>query len=85
MLGAIVGDIVGSVYEYHAVLGGERPLLAPGSTYTDETVLTVAVADSILHQRPMPIPCGSGRSPTPGAATARAFRSGWWTLNTPCR
>lgn len=52
MLGAIVGDIVGSVYEYHAVLGGERPLLAPGSTYTDETVLTVAVADSILHQRP---------------------------------
>jgi len=52
MLGAIVGDIVGSVYEYHAVVSGERPLLAPGSTYTDETVLTLAVADSVLHRRP---------------------------------
>ncbi len=52
MLGAIVGDIVGSVYEYHVVVSGERPLLAASSTYTDETVLTLAVADSVLHRRP---------------------------------
>jgi ADP-ribosylglycohydrolase len=51
MLGAIVGDIVGSVYEYHAILDGALPLLTPSSSYTDETVLTVAVADCLLHQR----------------------------------
>jgi ADP-ribosylglycohydrolase len=49
MLGAIVGDIVGSVYEYHAVLDGALPLLTPSSSYTDETVLTVAIADCLLH------------------------------------
>jgi ADP-ribosyl-[dinitrogen reductase] hydrolase len=51
MLGAIVGDIVGSVYEYHAVLDGALPLLTASSSYTDETVLTVAVADCLLHHR----------------------------------
>jgi len=52
MLGAIVGDIVGSVYEYHTVLDSDLPLLAPASSYTDETVLTIAIADCLLHQRP---------------------------------
>jgi ADP-ribosylglycohydrolase len=51
MLGAIVGDIVGSAYEYHTVLDSDLPLLAPASSYTDETVLTIAVADCLLHQR----------------------------------
>jgi ADP-ribosylglycohydrolase len=52
MLGAIVGDIVGSAYEYHAVLDGDLPLLTLSSSYTDETVLTVAVADCLLHHHP---------------------------------
>ncbi|HWQ21386.1 MAG TPA: ADP-ribosylglycohydrolase family protein [Clostridia bacterium] len=52
MFGAIVGDIVGSAYEYHVVLDEDLPLLTPASSYTDETVLTVAVADCLLHQRP---------------------------------
>jgi ADP-ribosylglycohydrolase len=51
MLGAIVGDIVGSAYEYRTVLDSDLPLLAPASSYTDETVLTIAVADCLLHQR----------------------------------
>lgn len=51
MLGAIVGDVVGSAYEYRTVLDGELPLLTPSSSYTDETVLTVAVADCLLHHR----------------------------------
>lgn len=54
MLGAIVGDIIGSVYEgKQAWLRDRRPdfepLFAPGARFTDDTVLTVAVADSILH------------------------------------
>src|SRR5947209_15622128 len=54
MLGAIVGDIVGSVYENRKSWHRERrvdfePLFAPDARFTDDTVLTVAVADSILH------------------------------------
>ena len=51
MLGAIVGDIVGSAYEYHTILDSDLPLLTPASSYTDETVLTIGVADCLLHQR----------------------------------
>lgn len=52
MIGAIVGDIVGSAYEYHTTLDGDLPLLTPLSSYTDETVLTIAVADCLMHHLP---------------------------------
>ena len=52
MLGAIVGDIVGSVHEYRTAMNGDAPLLTPESSFTDETVLTVAVADCLLHGLP---------------------------------
>jgi ADP-ribosylglycohydrolase len=52
MLGAIVGDIVGSAHEYHTALSGDLPLLTPASSFTDETVLTVAIADCLLHALP---------------------------------
>ena len=52
MLGAIVGDIVGSVHEYRTAMHGDAPLLEASSSFTDETVLTVAVADCLLHGRP---------------------------------
>ncbi|MCE5193017.1 ADP-ribosylglycohydrolase family protein [bacterium] len=52
MLGAIVGDIVGSVHEYRTAMSGDAPLLEPASRFTDETVLTVAVADCLLHHHP---------------------------------
>ena len=49
MLGAIAGDIIGSVYEFHNMKSTDFPLFTRGSTFTDDTVLTVAVADCILH------------------------------------
>jgi ADP-ribosylglycohydrolase len=52
MLGAIVGDIVGSVHEYRTAMHGDAPLLEASSSFTDETVLTVAVADCLLHGHP---------------------------------
>jgi ADP-ribosylglycohydrolase len=52
MLGAIAGDIIGSVYEHHNTKSTDFPLFVPRSTFTDDTVLTVALADSILHQIP---------------------------------
>ncbi len=49
MIGAIAGDIIGSVYEWNRIKSKEFPLFAPDCTFTDDTVLTVALADAILH------------------------------------
>jgi ADP-ribosylglycohydrolase len=48
MIGAIAGDIIGSVYERHNIKIADFPLFNPSSTFTDDTVLTVAIADAIL-------------------------------------
>ncbi len=49
MLGAIVGDFVGSVHEFAGTKQKDFPLLAPGSTITDDSLLTIAVAEWLLH------------------------------------
>jgi ADP-ribosylglycohydrolase len=48
MLGAITGDVIGSVHEWARTKTKEFPLFVQQSTYTDDTVLTVAVAEWIL-------------------------------------
>ncbi|TXK76731.1 ADP-ribosylglycohydrolase family protein [Paenibacillus sp. N3.4] len=50
MLGAIVGDVIGSYYEWHNVKSEEFPLFHRFSRFTDDTVLTLAVADAILNR-----------------------------------
>lgn len=51
MLGAIAGDIIGSVFEANPIKTTQFPLFAKASHFTDDTVLTVAVADAILERR----------------------------------
>lgn len=51
MIGAIAGDIIGSVYEHYNVKTTGFALFSPNSSFTDDTVLTVAVADCILHSK----------------------------------
>jgi ADP-ribosylglycohydrolase len=48
LLGAIAGDIIGSPYEHQAQKTTDFPLFSPVSRFTDDTVLTVAVAEAIL-------------------------------------
>lgn len=48
MLGAIAGDIIGSVHEFAAPKTTEFPLFAEHSRFTDDSVLTIAVADCLL-------------------------------------
>ncbi|HVN22870.1 MAG TPA: ADP-ribosylglycohydrolase family protein [Syntrophorhabdales bacterium] len=48
MVGAIAGDIIGSVYEHHNIRTTDFPLFGARCTFTDDTVLTVAIADAIL-------------------------------------
>ncbi len=52
MLGAIAGDIIGSVYEFWQIKTKDFPLFDEGCKFTDDTVLTVAIADAILSGRP---------------------------------
>lgn len=51
MLGAIAGDVIGSVYEANPVKTIDFPLFSAGSRFTDDSVLTVAIADSILNNK----------------------------------
>lgn len=48
MLGAIAGDIIGSVYENNNIKSTQFPLFQEASTFTDDSILTVALADSII-------------------------------------
>lgn len=49
LLGAIAGDVIGSVYEFHPVKSLDFPLFVDRiSKYTDDTVMTVANADWLL-------------------------------------
>jgi len=52
MIGAIAGDIIGSVYEYNPIKTKEFPLFHPSCAFTDDTVLTLAIAEAVLTQRP---------------------------------
>jgi ADP-ribosylglycohydrolase len=52
VLGAIVGDIIGSVHEFARTKTKDFPLFAPDCSFTDDTVLTVAVADCLLTEAP---------------------------------
>lgn len=48
MLGAILGDIIGSVHEGAGTKHRDFPLFVAQSTFTDDTVLSVAVAEALL-------------------------------------
>lgn len=51
MLGAIAGDVIGRPYESAPIKTVDFPLFGLGSSFTDDTVLTVAVADALLSER----------------------------------
>ena len=60
MLGAIIGDLAGSIYEYDEFKNGKNVdrrrevlskdnLIEEDSFYSDDTILTIAVLDAILN------------------------------------
>jgi len=48
MLGAIIGDIVGSIYEWKNIKIKEFELFGQGCHFTDDTVMTLAIAKGIM-------------------------------------
>lgn len=49
MLGAIIGDIVGSIYEHSPLKTKNFPLFQNACRFTDDSVLTIAIAKAILE------------------------------------
>ena len=49
MLGAIIGDIIGSVYEFCNTKSTNFQLFTSFSSYTDDTVMTLAVAKWLIE------------------------------------
>ena len=52
MIGAIIGDIVGSRFEFNNNRSTEFEFFHPDGEYTDDTVMTITVADAIMSGRP---------------------------------
>ena len=50
MLGSIAGDVIGSVYEHYRIKITDFPLFHDRCRFTDDTVMTVAVAEAILSR-----------------------------------
>ncbi len=51
MKGAIIGDIIGSVYINKPVDSNNFQFIKPSSAYTDDTILTLSTADALLNKK----------------------------------
>lgn len=51
MLGAIIGDYVGSIYEMNNIRSADFPFFSQGCTFTDDSMMTVAIAEALLGDR----------------------------------
>ena len=51
MLGAIIGDVVGSRFEFHNRLSRDFAFFHPDCRFTDDTVMTCAVAQALMDSR----------------------------------
>ena len=52
MIGAIIGDTVGSIYEWDRIKTKEFEFFGEGCFFTDDSVCTIAVADILIHDLP---------------------------------
>jgi len=59
MYGAMIGDIIGSKYEFRNIKTKDFPLFSNGCDYTDDTIMTAAVAKAIMLSRDERINNGS--------------------------
>ena len=48
MIGAIIGDIVGSIYEFDFIKTKDFPFFQEKCYFTDDTVLTLAIAEALM-------------------------------------
>lgn len=75
MLGALAGDIIGSIYEWNNIKSTEFQLFKPNCHFTDDSVLTVALADAILTSSPYEGKLRQYAARYPDAGYGRHFRA----------
>jgi len=51
MIGAIIGDIVGSKYEFHNHRSKDFEFFGEGCKFTDDSVMTIAVAKALMESK----------------------------------
>ena len=51
IIGAVIGDVIGSVFEWNNIKTTNFDIFNPKCDFTDDTVLTIAVADCILNKK----------------------------------
>ena len=78
MLGAMIGDIVGSKYEFNNTFDYDFEMFGEECDFTDDTICTVAIADAILNGRSYQesLLDWSRRYPSPKGAYGGRF-AGW--------
>lgn len=82
LLGAIIGDVVGSVFEGSGWKTKQFPLLSPTSRFTDGTVLTVATADALVMKKPYTQVYRDYARRFPAAGYGDAFKR-WFAARVP--
>lgn len=82
MIGAIIGDIVGSRFEFHNTSRTDFELYTQDCDFTDDTICTVAVADAILHNKPFQDTLREWCSKYPKCAYGGSFNA-WLQSDTP--
>ena len=78
MLGAITGDVIGSYFEHFPTKSLDFELFSENSCFTDDTVLTVAVADWLLNGGELRTYFQDSVDRYPGAGYGGTFRN--WAL-----
>ena len=78
MWGAIIGDIVGSVYEWDRIKTKDFEFFSPSGHFTDDSVCTAAVADMLLHDLPEAATLQSWCRRHPGMSYGGWFAQWMW-------
>lgn len=82
MIGAIIGDIIGSYYEWRPTKSKDFELFPKGASFTDDTVMTVAVADAILNNKDYGRSMQEWGRKYPNAGFGRSFKK-WLNQDNP--
>jgi hypothetical protein len=86
IIGAVCGDIIGSAYEFHKTKDWNFKLFTPQSTFTDDTVMTCAVAEWLMddprhtHEQLVKIMQANGM---PICAIGNDSHDSWDWINSP--
>ena len=73
LIGAIAGDTIGSIYEFNNIKRTDFELLQPSMNYTDDSLMTLAVADWLLQR---------GHQDDDAHLLTNTMR--YWASNYPC-